>query len=188
MTSTADASPRVDVAPAAPPKRLRDTMTAEHLLAAVRAMHPQTQPKAFVAEWWDGAALVPALLVTVDGRRVRAVTGPTGEITLLPRSSWLARRRLAKLRRSVADLPAGAAVVERPHVALTPGGLPKTPLIYDVVSRRAKPVREGRPGPRPPTRAAAEIDYRSCTHIGCGAIVPLPERGVDPPCPRCGRR
>ena len=188
MTSTADAGPRVDVTPAASAKRLRDTMTAEHLLAAVRAMHPGAQPNAFVAEWWDGAALVPALLVVVDGRRLRAVTGPSGEITVLPRTSWRARRRLARLRRSAGDLPARAEVSERPHVAVTPGGLPKTPLIFDVVSRRPKPVREGRPGPRPPIRVSGEVDYRSCTHIGCGAMVPLPERGADPPCPRCGRR
>lgn len=185
MTSTAEAA---TYQPARAAKRLRESVAAEHLLAAVRAMHPGAVGLSFVAEWWDGAALVPALLVEVDGRRHRAVAGPTGEITLLPRRSWRARRRMDRLRRSLAGHAVHrSADPRRPHVALTPGGLPRTPLLYQVTSERPKPVRD-RPGARLPARVALAVDYRACRHIGCGAIIPLPERGPDPACPRCGRR
>lgn len=150
-------------------------------------MHPGVEPDSFVAEWWDGVGLVPALLVSVEGRRVRAVAGPAGELVLLPRSSWAARRRLRRLRRHAGDAQP-AAPVERPHVAVTPGGLPRTPLVYEVSVKRPRQAWPGPPGPRLPLRVGSAIDYRACSHIGCGAVVPLPAEGADPPCPRCGRR
>jgi len=150
-------------------------------------MHPGVEPDSFVAEWWDGVGLVPALLVSVEGRRVRAVAGPAGELVLLPRSSWAARRRLRRLRRHAGDAQP-AAPVERPHVAVTPGGLPRTPLVYEVSVKRPRQAWPGPPGPRLPLRVGGAIDYRACSHIGCGAVVPLPAEGADPPCPRCGRR
>lgn len=166
-----------------PPKRLRDRLTADSLLAALRAMHPGATASAFVSQWWDGTALVPALLAEVDGRRLRVVTAPSGEVLLLPRWSWAARHRLRRTRRSGAVVP-----TQRAHVAVTPGGLPRTPLIYEASARRPRAVRPGRPGPRMPVRMGEAVDYRACTHIGCGAVVALPAVGQDPPCPRCGRR
>ncbi|MEP6462225.1 MAG: hypothetical protein ABJC62_02160 [Frankiaceae bacterium] len=161
-------------------KRLRDRLTAEALLAAVQAMHPGVTASSFVAQWWDGTALVPALLVSVGGRPLRVVAGPSGEIVLLPRWSWAARRRLRRTRR-----PGGDQATGRPHVAVTPGGLPRTALLYEVSAKRP---RIGRPGPRMPVRVGGAVDYRACTHVGCGAVVALPVAGPDPPCPRCGRR
>ncbi len=189
MTSAAQAGRRTDVASAPLPKRFRNNLVADHLLAAVRAMHPRATPRAFVAEWWDGTAFVPALLVDVEGRRVRAVTDSTGTVALLPRWSWAARRRLARSRNLTGAAAAAGwpAVPGRPHVAVTPGGLPRTPLLFEVQVKRPR-QQPGRPGPRPPLRVTTAVDYRACSHIGCGAIVPLPASGDDPPCPRCGRR
>ncbi len=164
-------------------KRLRDRLTADALLAAVRAMHPGASASAFVSQWWDGTALVPALLVEVGDRRLRAVIGATGEVVLLPRWSWAARRRLRRTRR-----PPEARATDRPHVPLTPGGLPRTPLLYEVSDKRPRAAKAGRHGRRMPVRVDAAVDYRACSHVGCGAVVALPVTGPDPLCPRCGRR
>jgi hypothetical protein len=164
-------------------KRLRDRLTADSLLAAVRAMHPGATASSLVSQWWDGTALVPALLVEVEGRRLRVVTGALGEVVLLPRWSWAARRRLHRSRR-----PGGPAVTDRPQVAVTPGGLPRTPLLYEVSDKRSRAIKATRPGPRLPVRVGGTVDYRACSHVGCGAVVALPAAGPDPPCPRCGRR
>lgn len=164
-------------------KRLRDRLTADSLLAAVRAMHPGVTATSFVSQWWDGSALVPALLVEVEGRRLRVVTGAAGEVLLLPRWSWAARRRLRGSRRL-----GGPAVGTRPRVAVTPGGLPRTPLLFEASDKRPRAGKPARPGPRLPVRVGAAVDYRACTQIGCGAVVALPAAGPDPPCPRCGRR
>lgn len=166
------------------PHRLLDKLVVDQLLVTLRAMYPAAVPQTYIARWWDGVALVPALLVEVEGRRVRVVTGPDGRVLLLPRSSWAARRRLHRARRAVT----GNGHVDRPHVAVTPGGLPRTPLVYEVTDKRPRVPRSGRPGPRVPVRVGDAIDYRACSHVGCGAVVALPATGPDPPCPRCGRR
>lgn len=173
-------------------ERLRDALTAEHLLAYARSIDPHAEPISFQPDWWDGSANAGCLLVQIPGGRRRVVSTGAGEPMLLPAGPGRARRTLtARRRASSAPLPAGSASPSQ-HVALTTAVVP-TPRLTGEAKRRGLDPAPTLTLPEPPPiphrrRTVIQTgDYMVCRYADCGGLLPVDGEPSTSGCPSCGR-
>jgi len=103
-----------------PDERLRDQLTIERLTGAVDGL-PDLQLLDFDADWWDGQAHSPCLVVSYGNAGVRRrVVETGGDTVVLPASRRRAGRELAARR-----------APRRPEIGLPPARLPLDDIIVD---------------------------------------------------------